>query len=120
MDALNIRLITLNTELAFAADLAQRILNFNVLTKRTPKSFSSVTTISVYSGSYHIIISSSYFFSVLQAHSLLTALDGSPLCCKCMQCGCGGGFSVLCCLRGIYYAVHMNQGTSICFPSHHR
>ncbi len=34
----------------------------------------------------------SYHISVLQAHSLLTALDGSPLCCKCMQCGWGGGF----------------------------
>ncbi len=33
----------------------------------------------------------SYHISVLQAHlhSLLTALDGSPLCCKCMQCGVG-------------------------------
>ncbi len=39
-----------------------------------------------------LILISYIIFSVLQAHSLLTALDGSPLCCKCMQCAWGGGF----------------------------
>ncbi len=58
---------------------------------------------------FNIIISyHHHIFSVLQAHSLLTALDGPPLCCKCMQCGCGGG----------YLFCNMKCGCTIGFPIH--
>ncbi len=55
---------------------AQSVATFKCLDKHLGMSYHII---------YHII------FSVWQTHSLLTALD-SRLCCKCMQCGCGGGF----------------------------
>ena len=62
-----------------------------------------------------------YIFSVLRRQCLLlTATELSPPFVVSVCSVCVRQVSVRCCLCGIYYVAHMNQGTSICFPSHHR